>query len=133
MEKETELRITKKQLEDKGNEIKAKELIISELKKEIVEIRINAPLKIEEEKKKRQSEHVHTILNPKQLRLFKILSQGEKAYSEILESARISKLDIRDMPSLRVQISRLNGKLKKETNYRVERIQRNDCFYYRIG
>ena len=133
IEKETELRLTQRQLEDNEKNIKEKELLISELKKEIAEIRINAPLKIEEERKKRQSENVQTILNPKQLTLFKILSDGEKNYSEILETARSSKLNIHDMPALRVQISRLNKKLMKETTYKVERLQRNDIFYYGIG
>ena len=131
--KEAETKISHRLLEDKNQEIKEKELVIAELKKELAEIRINAPLKLEAERKRRQSENVHTILNPKQLELFKILSQGEKPYSEILESARNSKLDIRDMPTLRVQISRLNRKLRQETNFKVERIQKNDCFYYRVG
>jgi len=61
-----------------------------------------------------------------------MLSQGEKSYAEILESARNIKLDIRDMDALRVQISRLNRKLRQETNFRVERVQRNEQFYYRV-
>ena len=133
VEKETELRLTQRQLENNAKNIKEKELLISELKKEIAEIRINAPLKIEEERKKRQSENVQTILNPKQLTLFKILSEGEKNYSEILETARINKLDIRDMPSLRVQISRLRKKLELETVYKIERIQKNEILYFRVS
>jgi len=133
VEKNTELKFTKQLLEVSEKKMKEKELLIAELKQELSEIKINAPAKLEEERKRRQSENVHTLLNPKQLGLFKMLSQDEKTYSEILESARNSKLDIRDMPTLRVQISRLNGKLKKETTYKVERMQRSDCFYYRIG
>lgn len=133
VEKETELRLSQRQLEDNEKNIKEKELLISELKKEIAEIRINAPLKIEEERKKQQSENVHAFLNPKQLTLFKIISEGEKNYSEILESARNYKLDIRDMPTLRVQISRLKKKLEQETVYKIERIQRNDTFYFKVG
>jgi len=56
-----------------------------------------------------------------------------KKCQEILESACNIKLDIHDMAALRVQISRLNRKLRQETNFKVERIQRNDCFYYRVG
>jgi len=108
-------------------------LIITELKQELAEIKINAPANLEEERKRRQTENVHTILNSKQLELFKILSHGEKTYSEILETARNIKLDIHDMAALRVQISRLNRKLKQETNYKVERVQRKDQFYYRIS
>ena len=133
VEKETEIRFTKQLLEVSEKQIKEKELLISELKQELAEIKINAPAKLEEERKRRQSENVHTILNPKQLELFKMLSQGEKTYSEILESARNIKLDIHDMAALRVQISRLNRKLKKETNFRVERVQRNNDFFYRIS
>jgi hypothetical protein len=133
VEKNTELKFTKQLLEVSEKKMKKKELLIAELKQELAEIRINAPAKFEEERKRRQSENVHTILNPKQLGLFKILSQGDKTYSELLESARNIKLDIHDMASLRVQISRLNSKLRKDTTYKVERIQRNDCFYYRIG
>jgi hypothetical protein len=131
--KETEIRLSHRVLEEKERKIQEKELLIVELRKELAEIKINAPAKIEEERKRRQSENVHTILNPKQLGIFKILSQGEKTYSEILESARNIKLDIRDMASLRVQLSRLSRKLGQETNFKVERIQRNDCFYYRVG
>ena len=131
--KEAETKISHRLLEDKNQEIIEKELVIAELKKELTEIKINAPLKLEAERKRKQSENVHTILNPKQLALFKMLSQGEKTYSEILESARNSKFNIHDMAALRVQISRLNRKLKQETNFKVERIQRNDCFYYKIG
>lgn len=133
IEKETELRFTKKELEAKGKEINAKELLIAELKKELAEIRINAPLKLEEERKKRQSDNVHTILNPKQLTLFKMLSGSEKTYPEILETAHNNKLDIHDMSAMRVQVSRLNKKLQRETNYKIEKLQRNDIFYYRIG
>jgi hypothetical protein len=67
------------------------------------------------------------------LELFKILSQGEKTYAEILESARNIKLDIHDMAALRVQISRLNRKLRQETNFKVERVQRKSEFYYQIA
>ena len=133
VEKETEIRFTKQLLDISGKKIKEKELIIAELKKELAEIKINAPAKIEEERKRRQSENVHSILNPRQLGLFKILSQGEKTYSEILESARSIKLDIHDMAALRVQISRFNRKLRQETKFKIERVQRDDCFYYRIG
>ena len=133
VEKETEIKFTRQLLKIGERKMKEKELLIAELKKELAEIKINAPAKLEEERKRRQSENVHTILNPKQLELFKILSQGEKTYSETLESARNIKLDIHDMAALRVQISRLNSKLKQETTFKVERIQRNDCFYYRIG
>jgi hypothetical protein len=131
--KETEIRISHRVIEEKERKIQEKELLIEELRKELAEIKINAPVKIEEERKRRQSENVHTILNPKQLELFKILNQGEKTYSEILESARNIKLDIHDMAALRVQISRLNSKLRKDTTYKVERIQRNNCFYYSIA
>lgn len=133
VEKETEIRFTKQLLEVSEKQIKEKELLISELKQELAEIKINAPAKLEEERKRRQSENVHTILNPKQLELFKMLSQGEKTYSEILESARNIKLDIHDMAALRVQISRLNRKLRQETNFKVERVQRNNDFFYRIS
>jgi len=133
VEKETEIRFTKQLLEVSEKQIKEKELLIVELKQELAEIKINAPAKLEEERKRRQSENVHAILNPKQLELFKLLSKGEKTYSEILASARNIKLDIHDMAALRVQISRLNRKLGKETNFKVERVQRKDQFYYRVG
>jgi len=133
VEKETEIRFTRQLLEVSEKQIKEKELLISELKQELAEIKINAPAKLEEERKRRQSENVHTILNPKQLELFKMLSQGEKTYSEILESARNIKLDIHDMAALRVQISRLNRKLRQETNFKVERVQRKSEFYYQIA
>ena len=74
-----------------------------------------------------------TFFSPFTIELFKMLSQGEKSYAEILESARNIKLDIHDMAALRVQISRLNRRLRQETNFKVERVQRNECFYYRIG
>jgi hypothetical protein len=131
--KETEIRFSHCVLEEKERKIQEKELLITELRKELAEIKINAPAKFEEERKRRQSENVHSILNPKQLGLFKILSQGETTYSELLETARNSKLDIRDMASLRVQLSRLSRKLRQETTFKVERIQRNNQFYYKIG
>lgn len=53
--------------------------------------------------------------------------------SEILETSRSRKIDILDMAALRVQISRLNKKLRQERTFKIERIQRNDNFYYRIG
>jgi len=133
VEKNNELKFTRQLLDISEKKIKEKELLIVELKQELAEIKVNAPAKLEEERKRRQSENVHTILNPKQLELFKILSQGEKTYSKILESARNIKLDIHDMAALRLQISRLNGKLKKETTYKVERMQRNSEFFYRMG
>lgn len=66
VEKETEIRFARQLLEIGEKKIKEKELLIAELKKELAEIKINAPAKIEEERKRRQSENVHTILNPKQ-------------------------------------------------------------------
>ena len=133
VEKETEIRFTRQLLEIGEKKLKEKELLIAELKKELAEIKINAPAKLEEDRKRRQTENVHTILNQKQLELFKILSKEEKTYSEILESASNIKLNIHDMSALRVQISRLNRKLKQETNFKVERMQRNSEFYYKIG
>ena len=67
VEKETEIRFTRQLLEVSEKKIKEKELLISELKQELAEIKINAAAKLEEERKRRQSENVHTILNPKQL------------------------------------------------------------------
>jgi hypothetical protein len=133
VEKETELRFNQQLLQDQERTIKEKELLISELKKELAEIKINAPAKLEAERRKRQSENVHTILSPKQLELFRLLSQEEKSYTELLETARINKLDIHDMPALRVQISRLNKKLQQETTYKIEKVQKNDVFYYRVS
>jgi len=133
IEKETELRFTRKILDDREKEIKEKELLIAELKSELAEIRINAPAKLDAEKRKRQSEEIHTFLNQKQLELFRILCQGENTYTEILETAHNRKLDIRDMSTLRVQISRLNKKLEQETVYKIERTQRNNVYYFRVG
>ena len=133
IEKETELRFTRKILDDREKEIKEKELLIAELKSELAEIRINAPVKLDAEKRKRQSEEIHTFLNQKQLELFRILCQGENTYTKILETARNRKLDIRDMSTLRVQLSRLNKKLEQETVYKIERTQRNNVYYFRVG
>ena len=132
IEKETQLGITQQLLKNQESKIKEKEILIDELKKELAEIKINAPAKLEAEKKKRQSENIHNLLNPKQLELFKILCEGEKNYSELLATSCNRNLDIRDMSTLRVQMSRLNKKLEKETLYKIERIPRNNVYYFRI-
>ncbi len=132
IEKESELRYTQRLLNDRETEIRQKENTIAELKKELTEITLNAPAKLEADRKKRQSENIHTILNPKQLGLFKILSQGEKNYTQILESAHNSRLDVRDIPALRVQLSRLNRKLTQESVYAIDKIQRPDGCYFTI-
>ena len=132
IEKEAQLKLSQRLLDDREKEIREKELLIDELKKELAEIRINAPAKIDAEKRKRQSENVHQLLNLKQLELFKILCEGEKNYAELLATARNRKLDIRDMSTLRVQMSRLNKKLEKETLYKIERIPRNNIYYFGV-
>ena len=133
IEKETQLRLTQHLLDEREKEIKEKELLIAEITNELTEIRINAPAKIEAERKKRQSENIHSLLNPKQMELFQILCQGEKNYTEIFETVRNRKLDIRDMATLRVQMSRLNKKLEQETLYKIDRIPRNNIYYFRVG
>jgi len=65
VEKNTELKFTRQLLEISEKKIKEKELLIDELKKELSGIKINVPAKLEEERKRRQSENVHIILNPK--------------------------------------------------------------------
>lgn len=132
IEKETQLGITQQLLKDRESEIKEKEILIDELKKELTEIKINAPAKLDAEKKKQQSENIHALLNPKQLELFKIMCEGQKSYTELLATSCNRNLDIRDMSTLRVQMSRLNKKLEQETLYKIERIPRNNIYYFRI-
>ena len=86
-----------------------------------------------EERKKRQSENIHTLLNTKQLELFKILRKEERSYNEIFEIASSKKLAIRDMHALRLQLSRLDQKLKKETNFKIARIRRDRVLYFTIA
>jgi hypothetical protein len=124
VEKDTESQITQQLLEDKERVIKEKELLISKLKKQLAEIKTNAPAKLEAECRKRQSENVHSILSPEQLELFRLLSHDEKSYAEILETACINKLDIHDMPFLRVQISRLNKNFSRQLIIRLRECKR---------
>ena len=120
-------------LEEREREIKEKSLLIEELKKALAEIKENPSLIIEEERKKRQSENVHTLLNTKQFELFTILREGELSYNEIYAIASSKKLDIRDMHALRLQLSRLDQKLKKETNFKIDRIRKDRVLYFTIA
>lgn len=119
-------------LENREREIKEKSLLIDELKRELAKIKINPSEMLDEARRKKQSENVHAVLKQKQYELFKILSQGEKGYEEILETVQSKNLDIRDMAALRLQISRLDKKLKQDTIYKIERIRRNKALYFRI-
>jgi DNA-directed RNA polymerase alpha subunit len=120
-------------LENREREINEKSLLIDELKRELAEIKINPYEMLDEARRKKQSENIHAVLKPKQYELFKILSQGEKGYEEILETVQSKNLDIRDMAALRLQISRLDKKLKQDTIYKIERIRRNKALYFRIN
>ena len=120
-------------LEEREREIKEKSLLIEELKKALAEIKENPALIIEEERKKRQSENVDALLNTKQFELFKILREGERSYNEIFTIASGKKLGIRDLHALRLQLSRLDQKLKKETNFKIVRIRRDRVLYFTIA
>jgi hypothetical protein len=120
-------------LEAREREIQEKSLLIEELKKALAEIKENPARMLEEERKKRQSENIHTLLNTKQLELFKILRKEERSYNEIFEIASSKKLAIRDMHALRLQLSRLDQKLKKETNFKIARIRRDRVLYFTIA
>ncbi len=120
-------------LEERENELREKSLLISELKKELIEIKENPAAMLEQERRKKQSENIHTLLKPKQLELFKILRQGEKNYEEIFNEVCNKKLNIHDMHALRLLISRLNKKLRQETNFKIERTLRDKIFYFKIS
>ena len=119
-------------LDDKEKEMRGKETLIEEMKKELAEIKKNPYQMLEEERKKRQSENIQTVLKTKQLELFNILCQEEKNYEEILKTSQSENIGIRDMAALRLQMSRLDKKLAKETNFKVEKIRRNKILYFRI-
>jgi DNA-binding NarL/FixJ family response regulator len=120
-------------LEEREREIQEKTLLIEELKKALAEIKENPAIILEEERKKRQSENIHTLLNPKQFELFKTLREEERSYNEIFEIASRKKLAIRDMHALRLQLSRLDKKLKQETNFKITRIRRDRVLYFTIA
>ncbi|MBW2554832.1 MAG: response regulator [Deltaproteobacteria bacterium] len=120
-------------LEERENELREKSLLISELKKELIEIKANPAAMLEQERREKQSENIHTLLTPKQLELFKILRQGEKNYDEIFKEACSKNINIRDMHALRLLISRLNKKLRQETNFKIERTLKDKIFYFKIS
>ena len=120
-------------LEGKEREIEEKSLLIEELKKALAEIKENPVKILDQERKKRQSENIHTILNTKQFELFKILREEERSYNEIFDIASSKKLAIRDMHALRLQLSRLDQKLKRETNFKIARIRRDRVLYFSIA
>jgi hypothetical protein len=120
-------------LEEREREIEEKSLLIEELKKALAEIKENPAIMLEEERKKRQSENIHTLLNTKQLQLFNILREEERSYNEIFDIALSKKLAIRDMHALRLQLSRLDQKLKRETNFKIARIRRDRVLYFTIA
>ena len=120
-------------LEEREREIEEKSLLIEELKKALAEIKENPAIMLEEERKKRQSENIHKLLNPKQFELFKILRKEERSYNEIFEIASSKKLAIRDMHALRLQLSRLDKKLLQETNFKVARRRRDRVLYFTIA
>jgi DNA-binding response OmpR family regulator len=119
-------------LDDRERALQEKSLLIDELKEELLRIKKNSAAVLEQERRKKQSETIHTLLKPKQLELFKILNQKEKSYEEIFEETRSKKLNIRDLHALRLLISRLNKKLKRETVFRIERIRRFKTLYFKI-
>lgn len=120
-------------LEEREKELKEKSLLIEELKKELMEIKQNPAALAEQERRNTQSENIHALLKPKQLELFKILRQGEKNYEEIFNEACNKNLTIRDMHALRLLMSRLNKKLKQETNFKIERMFRDKVAYFKIS
>jgi CheY-like chemotaxis protein len=122
-----------KMMEDKEREIGTKDSLIDQLKEELQEIKKNQQRLYDELRRKTQSERIHTLLKPKQLGLFKILSQSERNYDEILAAAQSERLNIRDLAALRLQISRLDKKLTQETNYKIEKIRRQGCLYLKIN
>jgi DNA-binding NtrC family response regulator len=119
-------------LDARERALQEKSLLIDELKEELLRIKKNSAAVLEQERRKKQSETIHTLLKPKQLELFKILNQKEKSYEEIFEETRSKKLNIRDLHALRLLISRLNKKLKRETVFRIERIRRFKTLYFKI-
>jgi len=120
-------------LEEREREVKQKSLLIDELKKQLAEIKENPSAILEQQIRVKHSENIHTILKSKQLELFNILRQGEKNYDEIFKEVRSMKLGVRDLHALRLLISRLNKKLKQETNFKIERIHRDKTFYFKIS
>ena len=120
-------------LEERERELKEKSLLIDKLKKELIAIKENPAALFEQERRKKQSENIHTLLRPKLLELFNILRQGEKNYDDIFQEALSRQLDIRDMYALRLLMSRLNKKLKQETNFQIKRIPRDKVVYFKIS
>ncbi len=114
-------------------QLEEKDRQIIRLQKELAEIKSNPALILEKEKKKKQSENVADVLNLKQYELYKILSQGEKNYNELLEAVKTKDIDINDLAALRLQLSRLSKRLEQETLYKVERIRRDKILYFKIS
>lgn len=119
-------------LDKKERELREKSLLIEELKKRLVEMKDYPALVVEEERKKRQSKNIDALLNTKQLELFKLLREKELSYSDIFEIATSKELGIRDLHALRLQLSRLDHKLKRETHFKIARRRRDSVLYFTI-
>lgn len=119
-------------LEEKEQEIREKKLLIDELKRALAAIKENPAELLKQEKRKRQSKAIHTILKPKQLELFKLLREGEKNYTELFKIVSDKKLNIRDMDALRLQLSRLNAKLQEETTFKILKRRKDKTLYFSI-
>lgn len=120
-------------LEEREKEIQEKDQKLEELQKELSDIKNNPSALLEEERKKIQSDNIHEVLKPKQYELFNILAREEKTYDEILETVQNMDLNIRDLAALRLQMSRLNNRLQRDTIFKIERTRRDKHFYFKIS
>ncbi|MEI6126837.1 MAG: response regulator [Pseudomonadota bacterium] len=119
-------------IEEMEAQLREKDKLIAELQHELASILENPTVLLEQEQRKKQSEHLENILNPKQIELFNLLRGSEMSYEEIYGAAVQKGLDIRDMEALRLQLSRLNKKLEEETIFSFDRIRRDKVLYLTI-
>lgn len=119
-------------LDERERELREKSLLIDELKRALLALRENPSELLEEQKRRKQGSSIDRLLKPKQLALFNMLHRNELSYDEIFTSTINKKLNIKDMHALRLQISRLNKKLRKETNFSIHKVRRNKTTYFTI-
>ena len=122
-----------KVLDERERELKEKSLLIDELKKSLLKIKENPSELLEQERRIKQAKNINKLLKPKQLALFNLLYRNEVSYPEIFNLILHQQLDIRDMHALRLQISRLNRKLRKETTFKIEKVRKNKTCYLTIS
>lgn len=101
------------------------------LQEDSKKVREDATIILKEEEKEQKTKNVLELLNPRERIMFRVLAEAEHTYEDLMKRMNEADQQIKNMPTLRVMVGRMEKKLSG-TKYQLDKINQGKEFYLKI-